>query len=29
MHILDDAGHGGGNEFMPLVLGALEEFAAQ
>jgi proline iminopeptidase len=29
LHILDDAGHGGGNEFMPLVLGALEEFAAQ
>jgi hypothetical protein len=29
MHILDDAGNGGGNEFMPLVLGALEEFAAQ
>jgi proline iminopeptidase len=29
LHILDDAGHGGGNEFMPLVLGALAEFAAQ
>jgi proline iminopeptidase len=28
LHILDDAGHGGGNEFMPLVLGALAEFAA-
>ena len=28
LHILDDAGHGGGNEFMPLVLGALKEFAA-
>jgi proline iminopeptidase len=27
LHILDDAGHGGGNEFMPLVLGALKEFA--
>jgi len=28
LHILDDAGHGGGNEFTPLVLGALKEFAA-
>jgi proline iminopeptidase len=28
LHILDDAGHGGGAQFMPLVLGALEEFAA-
>jgi proline iminopeptidase len=28
LSILDDAGHGGGNEFMPLVLGALNEFAA-
>jgi proline iminopeptidase len=28
LHILDDAGHGGGNEFIPLVLGALKEFAA-
>ncbi|MBX9861583.1 MAG: prolyl aminopeptidase [Hyphomicrobium sp.] len=28
LHILDDAGHGGGNDFMPLVLGALREFAA-
>jgi proline iminopeptidase len=28
LHILDDAGHGGGDEFMPLVLGALKEFAA-
>jgi proline iminopeptidase len=28
LHILDDAGHGGGNEFMPLVVRALEEFAA-
>jgi proline iminopeptidase len=28
LHILDDAGHGGGNEFMPLVLGALKELAA-
>lgn len=28
LHILDDAGHGGGNDFMPLVLGALKEFAA-
>jgi proline iminopeptidase len=28
LHILDSAGHGGGNEFMPLVLGALKEFAA-
>jgi proline iminopeptidase len=28
LHVLDDAGHGGGNEFMPLVLGTLKEFAA-
>jgi proline iminopeptidase len=28
LYILDDAGHGGGDEFMPLVLGALNEFAA-
>jgi proline iminopeptidase len=28
LHILDDAGHGGGDQFMPLVLGALQEFAA-
>jgi proline iminopeptidase len=28
LHILDDAGHGGGNHFMPLVLDALNEFAA-
>jgi len=28
LHILGDAGHGGGQEFMPLVLGALKEFAA-
>jgi proline iminopeptidase len=28
LHILDDAGHGGGTEFMPLVLGVLKEFAA-
>jgi proline iminopeptidase len=28
LRILDDAGHGGGKEFMPLVLGALTEFAA-
>lgn len=28
LHILDDAGHGGGNDFMPLVLRALDEFAA-
>jgi proline iminopeptidase len=28
LHILDDAGHGGGDQFMPLVLGALAEFAA-
>lgn len=26
LHILDDAGHGGGNEFMPLALRALDEF---
>jgi proline iminopeptidase len=28
LHILEDAGHGGGKDFMPLVLGALHEFAA-
>ncbi len=28
LHVLDDAGHGGGDTFMPLVLRALEEFAA-
>jgi proline iminopeptidase len=28
LYILDDAGHGGGNEFMPLVLGAMDEFVA-
>jgi proline iminopeptidase len=28
LHILDDAGHGGGNDFMPLVVRALNEFAA-
>ena len=28
LHILDDAGHGGGNRFMALVLDALNEFAA-
>src|SRR5262245_39553196 len=28
LHILDDAGHGGGTEFMPLVLRAMNEFAA-
>jgi proline iminopeptidase len=28
LHILDDAGHGGGNEFMPLIVGALNEFAS-
>lgn len=28
LHILDDAGHGGGNDFMPLVVGALNKFAA-
>ncbi len=27
LHILDDAGHGGGDSFMPLVLGALNELA--
>ncbi len=27
LHIIDDAGHGGGNEFMPLVVRALDEFA--
>jgi proline iminopeptidase len=28
LHILDDAGHGGGNHFMPLVVSVLHEFAA-
>lgn len=28
LHILDDAGHGGGNRFVPLVIGALNQFAA-
>jgi proline iminopeptidase len=28
LHILDDAGHGGGDQFMPLVLAALDAFAA-
>lgn len=28
LHILDDAGHGGGNRFMALMLNALNEFAA-
>src|ERR1700730_4283371 len=28
LHVLDDAGHGGGRDFMPLVLGALNDFAA-
>ncbi|TAI60702.1 prolyl aminopeptidase [Bradyrhizobium sp. Leo170] len=28
LHILDDAGHGGGNRFMALVVDALNEFAA-
>lgn len=27
LHILDDAGHGGGDAFMPLVLRTLQEFA--
>ncbi len=27
LQVLDDAGHGGGNEFMPLVLRVLHEFA--
>ena len=27
LHILDDAGHGGGKEFMPLVTGALNDLA--
>ena len=27
LHVLDDAGHGGGNSLMPLVQAALEEFA--
>ena len=27
LHVLDDAGHGGGSDFMPLVLHALSEFA--
>jgi len=28
LHVLDDAGHGGGSEFMPLALRAMSEFAA-
>jgi proline iminopeptidase len=27
LFVLDDAGHGGGSDFMPLVLGALNDFA--
>jgi proline iminopeptidase len=27
LHILDDAGHGGGDLFLPLVVKALNEFA--
>jgi proline iminopeptidase len=27
LHILDDAGHGGGDQFLPLVVGALNAFA--
>ena len=27
LHVLDDAGHGGGETFLPLVVGALNEFA--
>jgi proline iminopeptidase len=29
LYILDDAGHGGGNEFMPLAIGVLNEFASR
>ena len=29
LHIFDDAGHGGGDTFMPTVIGALNRFAAQ
>ena len=29
LHILDDAGHGGGDTFMPLVLDALHRFATE
>jgi proline iminopeptidase len=29
LYILDDAGHGGCNEFMPLAIGALNEFASR
>ena len=28
LHILDDAGHGGGEQFLPLVVGALNDIAA-
>ena len=28
LRILDDAGHGGGDLFTPLVIGALNQFAA-
>ena len=29
LHILDDAGHGGGNTVVPLVVGALDRFAQE
>ena len=29
LHILDDAGHGGGNTLVPLVVGALDRFARE
>ena len=28
LHVLDDAGHGGGDTFIPAVVGALNRFAA-
>jgi proline iminopeptidase len=29
LYILDEAGHGDGNELMPLVIGPLNEFASR
>ena len=29
LHVLDDAGHGGGDTFIPAVVGALNRFAAR
>ncbi len=29
LHVLDDAGHGGGDTFLPTVVGALNRFAGK